>query len=169
MSLALHMRCTELNYPDVDKLISCGKKFYIKAPLRVQKFKEQAPSIPLPPKPVFTRWGSWLNAAEYYGTNYNQIKTIFCELDSDESSGIKTVKDVFTDILSGTLAYINVNFSVISKAIKRLKAVGTQLCEALSIVQHVQSELDRARGHVADKVKNKLQCSTTISWIFYNV
>ncbi|XP_049794622.1 uncharacterized protein LOC126204277, partial [Schistocerca nitens] len=76
---------------------------------------------------------------------------------SDESSAIKIVKEVFTDTLSLNFAFINANFSVISKAIKLLEAVGTQLCEALSIVQHVQSALGRARGHVSDKVKTKFQ------------
>lgn len=78
--------------------------------------------------------------------------------DKKLSKPTKAASDkVFTDTLSGNLAYINANFSVVSKAIAQLEAAGTKLCDALDIVQHVQSELGRARGRVAEKVNNKLQ------------
>jgi hypothetical protein len=57
------------SYPEVDKLIGNGKKIFIKSPLRVQQFKEEAPALPLPPQPIVTRWGTWLDAANYYCTN----------------------------------------------------------------------------------------------------
>jgi hypothetical protein len=28
------------------------------------------PGIPLPPQPVLTRWGTWLDAAMYYADNF---------------------------------------------------------------------------------------------------
>jgi hypothetical protein len=56
-------------YPEVDQLIANGKKIFIKSPLRVQKFKDKAPTLPLPPQPIVTRWGTWLDAANYYCTN----------------------------------------------------------------------------------------------------
>jgi hypothetical protein len=43
------------SYPEVDQLIANGKKIFIKSPLRVQKFKEEAPTLPLPPQPTLTR------------------------------------------------------------------------------------------------------------------
>ena len=64
----------------VDKLIANGKKIFIKSPLRVQKFKEEAPTLPLPPQPVVTRCGTWFDAANYYCTNYSQIEKIFSKL-----------------------------------------------------------------------------------------
>jgi hypothetical protein len=42
-------------YPDVDKLISNAKKMFVKALLRVQKFKQDTPSMSLPPQPVLGR------------------------------------------------------------------------------------------------------------------
>ncbi|KRZ63903.1 hypothetical protein T08_2385, partial [Trichinella sp. T8] len=51
--IAEHIRCL---FPDVDRLISNVKKGFLKAPSRVQLFKEMAPEIPLPPQPVLTRW-----------------------------------------------------------------------------------------------------------------
>ena len=35
---------------------------------RIQKFHELFPTLSLPPQPVLTRWGSWLNAIILCGT-----------------------------------------------------------------------------------------------------
>ena len=47
---AVHRIAEEVrgSYPEVDKLIANGKKIYIKSPLRVQKFKEEAQHYPFP-------------------------------------------------------------------------------------------------------------------------
>jgi hypothetical protein len=68
---ALHRVAEEVrwSYPEVDKLIANGKKIFIKSPLRVQKFKEEAPTLSLPPQPIVTRWGTWLDAENYNCTN----------------------------------------------------------------------------------------------------
>lgn len=156
---ALHRVAEEVreSYSDVDKLIANGKKIFVKAPLRLQKFKEEAPSLPLPPKPILTRWGTWLDAADYYCTHYSVIENIFNKFDRDDSSSIRTVQDLFSSTTSRNLAYIKSNFSVISKSIIRLEAVGMQLCNALEIVKKVESELHQAQGEVAVKICAKLQ------------
>jgi hypothetical protein len=48
------------NYPDDNKFISNVKKMFFKAPLRVQKFKQDSPSFSLSPQPVLMRWVTWL-------------------------------------------------------------------------------------------------------------
>ena len=105
---ALHRVAEEIrgNYPDVDKLIATVKKTFIKAPLRVQKFKEIASSVPLPPEPILTRWGTWLNAANYYCTNYNVIEDIVNEFNEGEASSIKTAKTLFSSSTSLILSPI---------------------------------------------------------------
>ena len=57
-------------YPLVDKLVSSVKKVFKKAPSRVQKFRTIAPDVPLPPQPILTRWGTWLEAALYYSEHF---------------------------------------------------------------------------------------------------
>jgi hypothetical protein len=67
----LHRVAEEIrgNYADVDSFISTVKKIFLKAPLRVEKFKQEAPSLSLPPKAVLTRWRTWLDAAMCYCEN----------------------------------------------------------------------------------------------------
>jgi hypothetical protein len=62
----LHRVAEEIrgNCPEVDSLISNVKKIFLKAPLRVEKFEQEASSLPLPPQPVLTCCGMWLNAAK---------------------------------------------------------------------------------------------------------
>jgi hypothetical protein len=81
----LHRVAEEIrgNYPEADSLISNVKKIFLKASLRVEKFKQEAPSLSLPPSPVLIRWGTWLDAAMYYCENYSTIEKIVDELDSN--------------------------------------------------------------------------------------
>jgi hypothetical protein len=62
LSHALHRITEEVRgtYPEVDKLQT--ERFSL-FPLLVQKFKEEAPTLPLPPQPTVTRFGTWLDAA----------------------------------------------------------------------------------------------------------
>ncbi|KAJ4437587.1 hypothetical protein ANN_17732 [Periplaneta americana] len=54
------------NFPEVDKLIGCVKKVFLKAPSRISAFKTEAPEIQLPFSTVLTRCGTWLQACSYY-------------------------------------------------------------------------------------------------------
>lgn len=145
-----------LNYPDVDKLISIVKKIFIKAPLRVKKFKQDSPSLPLPPQPILTRWDTWLNGVEYYCENYEDIKKIVSTFDSSDASSIKIVQESFSPTLLGNLASIKSNYGGIMTAISRLETVGLELHESLGVVKNVEFRIGRARGNVAISVKNKL-------------
>jgi hypothetical protein len=58
-------------YPEVDQLIANGKKIFIKSPLRLQNYKEDTLTLPLPLQTTVTRWETWLDAANCYCTNYS--------------------------------------------------------------------------------------------------
>ena len=54
-NIAEHVR---EQFPEADKLISCGKSIFLKSPSRLRVLNNLKPLIPLPPKPVITRWGN---------------------------------------------------------------------------------------------------------------
>jgi hypothetical protein len=58
----------------VNKLISNTKKVFLKAPLRREVYTEKCPNLKLPPEPVLTRWGTWLEATVFYQENFTTIK-----------------------------------------------------------------------------------------------
>jgi hypothetical protein len=134
-------------------LISNVKQIFLKASPRVEKFKQEAPSLSLTPKPVLTRWGTWLDAAMCYCENYSTIEKIVSELNSSEASSVKFVKKLFSSDLSGKLAYIKSNFVVVSKTIACLEAVGVEMNDALDIVKSAERAVEQARGKVAENVE----------------
>jgi hypothetical protein len=101
---ALHRVAAEVRgrYREVGKLIAKGKKIFIKSSLRVQKFKEEAPTLPLPPQPIVTRWGTWFDAANCYCTNYSDIEKIFNKFDRKDSASIKSVQELSSVRMSKT-------------------------------------------------------------------
>jgi len=123
----------------------------------VQKFKEETPTLPLPPQTIVTRWGTSLDAAHYYCTNYSQTENIFNKFDRKDSSSIKSVQELLSVTMSSNLAYIKTNYCGISKSITRLETVGMQLCDAINIVKQTESELWRVQVEVTNKVNAKLQ------------
>lgn len=66
---------------DVDHLIANGKKVFLKAPSRVEIYRETlGSSFPLPPQPIVTRWGTWLRAANFYAENLEKFREVNIEL-----------------------------------------------------------------------------------------
>lgn len=63
------------SFPVANSFISCVKKIFIKAPLRVQRYK-QILNKELPPEPIITRWGTWLKAASFYADNMEGITEV---------------------------------------------------------------------------------------------
>jgi hypothetical protein len=88
-----------LEFPLVNSLVTNIKKVFIKAPLRVQVYREKLPGIPLPPEPVLTRWGTWLKAVDFISTNYNGIKEVISDFSCDSSIAIKKCVNLFRDPL----------------------------------------------------------------------
>jgi hypothetical protein len=73
------------------------------------------------------------------------------------------VKELFSSDLSGKLAYIKSNFSIVSKTIACLEAVGVEMNDALDIVKSTEHALKQARGKVAKKVSiNSRKCWSKI-------
>jgi len=133
---ALHRVAEEIrgHFSKVDKLVSNGKKIFLKAPSRVDKFREIAKGIPLPPQPVITRWGTWLNASIYYCEHFESIKEVVNALDSEDAISIKKVQTVIkSSSLHRNLIYIKAHFGTLPESINKLETRGQTLSESLRI------------------------------------
>ena len=42
-------------------------------------FKQFAPNVPIPTKPVITRWRTWLTADNYYAAYFDEFKNVMNE------------------------------------------------------------------------------------------
>ena len=109
------------------------------APSRSRIFKNEAPNIPLPSQPILTRWGTWLDAANYYCENYEIIKNIINKLDENDASSIKKAKDIINNAdLKANLAFISSNYSFLSTYITRLEKQNMMQSESNSVVKTVK-------------------------------
>lgn len=92
----LHRVCEQVRslYPEVDTLISNGKKVFVKAPTRIDLFKAKNPDLALPPRPIVTRWGTWLQAVVYYADNFEKFKSVVDELNKDDASSIEILQNL---------------------------------------------------------------------------
>ncbi|CAH0562763.1 unnamed protein product [Brassicogethes aeneus] len=145
-------------FPLVNELIKNGKKVFIKAPLRVQLFKEQLPNTPLPPEPVLTRWGTWLDAALYYADNFENFKKIIFELPEAASKSIKDCQVVLIEKeLKNNLAFIKSNLSFVSKTIKLLEKQQMLLVSSIKTINNFEDAIDNIPGPTGQILKNKLK------------
>ncbi len=55
-----------IEYPFVNEWIVSVKRIFLKSPSRNRAFKDAAPQVPLPPEPIITRWGTWIEAALFH-------------------------------------------------------------------------------------------------------
>lgn len=127
----------------VDQLISTVKKIFLKSPARVQKLKELYPNLPLPPKPIVIRWGTWLEACEYYSDHFSEIKNIIEQLDED-SAAVSKGKRLFrenADDLITQLCSLKQNYVFLKNSITSLEKQGMSLTQSLKIVKETINQM----------------------------
>lgn len=128
--------------PEVNVLISTVKKVFLKAPSRKERFRQIAGTVPLPPSPVVTRWGTWIEAALYYADNFETVKCVVESFDPTASVSIKEAQNVLEkDGLREDLIFIRANLACISSAILKLEKKGLTLKSSIDLVQGVVDSL----------------------------
>ena len=109
-------------FPDVDRLVSSCKKVFAKAPRRRSYFKELHPDVELPPEPITTRWGTWIEAVVYHTTNFETVADVASKLSSDDAAAISVLQDVLKlPQLKTDLAFITAHFSVLLSTLDKLE------------------------------------------------
>jgi len=145
-------------FPEIDKLIAKIKQIFLKAPSRTILFKNKVPGTPLPPQPIITRWGTWLEAASYYCKHFNEVKSVVQELDPDEAVSIKVSQNIFTQIsTSADLVFIHSNYGFLPDAILKLENQGLPIVEAIGIIKNVQNKLENIFCEIGISVHEKFK------------
>lgn len=143
-------------FPNVNKLINNVKKCFLKSPSRIQLYKETLPGLPLPPEPVITRWGTWIEAVIFNANNYEGIKTVVEKLDNDLSASVESCKKMFNlPTVKNDLAFIKINFSGLIQAITNLEDTKLTLVQSLEIMKNIISELSNIQGDKGSIIKTK--------------
>ncbi|KAJ4447765.1 hypothetical protein ANN_09773 [Periplaneta americana] len=145
-------------FPLVNSFISNTKKCFCKAPSRISIFRENFPDIPLPPQPVVTRWGTWIQSVVYYSKYFKEVVTVIDKLpETDSAACVKAVKDCLNDSrVKNHIAYITSNFSFIPASIEQLEREKQSLCSQIAIVKEAQVNIHSALGETGKK-KRKIR------------
>jgi hypothetical protein len=154
----IHLLAEEIrsSFKNIDKIIANIKAVFLKAPNRVEVFREIAPDLALPPKPVITRWGTWISAALYYVENIETIENIIQTLDSNDAASIKLAKYYLSKPnVRQDLVYIKANFESIPNAITKLEKKGLQLIDSIKIITDLCNSFNNLRGNTGLAIKNK--------------
>lgn len=155
---AVHRVAEEIrsNFIELNSLISHGKKIFLKAPSRVQIFNEKFPGIPLPPEPIITRWGTWLNAVKYYAQNIEKFGEVVKELDDSDSISIKSVKELLDlPSLKSQLIFVHSNYGFLCEVIKKLEGRNS-LKDAVDLINNSVKKINDVKGLIGQKIIEKL-------------
>ncbi|KAJ4438703.1 hypothetical protein ANN_14650 [Periplaneta americana] len=146
-----------LEYPQVNKLVSTIKKVFIKAPTRIQLFREQLPNVPLPPEPILTRWGTWLQAVEYYSKHLEDIKNFVLKLGEDAVSTTSAKKLLQDPTIARDIAFIKSHYVFLVPIINALESSGKPDYMQLGLIEEVTEKINLVPGYVGEKVSEKLK------------
>lgn len=154
----LHRICEFIReqFSDVNTLISTFKKFLLKAPSRVSLYKKECPNLPMPPQPVITRWGTWLQAAFFYFQHFHSIR-VFVNLLPDEAVSIKECKQIVNKPgLYDQLQLIEAHFKKIPECITFLESQNLKLTVSFSRIEELFNELNTIVDPLREKLKSKI-------------
>lgn len=144
------------HFPGVDRLIAKTKQVFLKAPSRVLQFKFEVPGVPLPPEPVLTRWGTWIEATSYYCQYFKQVRDVMQHFDSNDAVSINESQALLNETsMESNLSFIHSNYGFLPSIIKKLESQGVLLAESVATVSLVKQKLDEVSGEIGIKINNK--------------
>ncbi|XP_039315482.1 uncharacterized protein LOC120360022 [Solenopsis invicta] len=147
-----------LHFPLVNTIISSVKKIFLKAPLRIEEYRAKLGNIPLPPEPILTRWGTWIEAALFYANNFTSIREVIESFNSEDAKSIISAKNVLQNPqLVKDLCYIKTYFKNLPKVMTKLESVGLPLIESTEIARSCIEDLKAIPGPCGQRISEKIQ------------
>lgn len=140
-----------MNIPIIFSLLLFLLSFVFQAPSRRNQFRNDFPNIPLPPSPIHTRWGTWLEACFYYAEHLDAIKETIDSFDSEDTDSIEAAQSLLGnnfDELKDDLAFIKANFSFIPEAIKGFECTTLDVDDGIKTYEDIRYKLYLMRSPV---------------------
>ncbi|CAH1099608.1 unnamed protein product [Psylliodes chrysocephalus] len=144
-------------FKDVDNFVDNVKKIFLKAASRVKIFKEMFLGVPLPPKSIITRWGTWIKAVCYFQYHYNEVRTVLESFDPRSSAAIRNFRELMdkpeliTDII-----FVANNFGMIPEIIHTLESSKVSVQVTLKKLNELKTKIDAVPGDVGIRSPEKM-------------
>ena len=129
-------------------------------------FKETEPDLPLSPRPIITRWGTWLDAVEYYANNFEIIENILSKLTEEDSGALETAKNLFSRLtikLKIDLILISSNYRFLSCSITKLESASLPLTLQIAIVYEAIRKIETVNDPIGIQIDLKWPISLEIT------
>jgi hypothetical protein len=134
------------NFPDVNKLTSSTKQVFMKAPLCVQCSRNHLPDVSLLPELVLTRWGTWIQAVNFYNEHFDVVKSVVATFHAESAVAVRKPQTAFSEPkIACSMAYVHSNFCRIPDSIKKLETTGLSLQESMDILENAEVKV---KSHV---------------------
>lgn len=108
------------------------------------------------PKPIITRWGTWLTAAEYHAENFESLEVIE-KLQDDDKQAVSKIREILKKIRKELVMQLNViktKFFYVVGAVTKLETRGMSSKSAIDIYKEVVTKM-RSSGN--KQILNKIQ------------
>ena len=154
------------HFAEVDNLIAAVKAATVKNKQRRRKFNE----IGSPSQPVLTRWGTWLNAVEYYAKHLEEVRDI---VNSFEGNGVLVLRAkaaVNDSKVRDSLVKIQRDYQFLPQLIKKMENSKYKIKAAYEDITKIDLKEDCVKIWLlykkADGKKLRYQqyCQTTKRW-----
>ena len=134
------------------------KKSLKKSPARKSKFKELYPHLNLPPEPIITRWGTWINLACYICDNFEAQEDIFNQFNKGDSIAVENTQEAFQNPLTKQeTIYISTNMDFVLKALKDLHQKDISLFNRLEIFSQVTTNVNKLPFDLGNTIKERYE------------
>lgn len=129
-------------FENVNQLISELKMVFLKSPARRRMFLEKSNGVLLPPKPIITRWCTWLKAAFYCCEHFDMISNILNILNENDAECIVRAKQAISSPnIRENLIYLKSNFEHLTAATISFEKTQMELSRAINILTSVLDSL----------------------------
>jgi hypothetical protein len=140
-------------FPQVNKLITM-KKTVSERPTSSAILCQITPAT----KPVPTRWGTWIEAGNFYNEHFETAKSIVAQFPSESALSMCEPQSAFRDPkVAYSVVYIRSNFGWLPESIKRLETQGFALQESMNIMKNASEKLSVMKGESGESVSTKFQ------------
>ena len=145
-------------FPLANEWITACKKIFKKSPLRVMAFKQKNPKLALPPQPVTTRWGTWLEAAIYHDKNYQAVCNVVKDLDPEDADSIRKAQELMKNpAMKEEVAFVAKHLAFFIFTIKFLEEQGLTLAEQLQYFEDAKVQMKGIPGDYGKNIRSKFE------------
>ena len=111
----------------------------------------------LPPKPVITRWGTWISAVQYTNENFTYLEEILRQLNDDVVS-INLCKSISsTPHFKNDLAFISTNYGCLPQIVDHFQKQNSLLTDSFSLLENSIKLISEVKGKEGEEIYSKMQ------------